>query len=114
MQRIAIEPRANWKETVESQGLLFSEEDGHQFWDESAYYRLTERDVVNLEEATRTLHEMCIQAATRLIEENRLDEVGVPPPYHGLVRESWERDDPSLYGRFAVVGRRKAKTCSKL
>jgi glutathionylspermidine synthase len=103
MQRLQIEPRQDWVRTVEGQGLLFGESAQHRFWDESAYYRLSERDVEQLEKATQSLASMCIEAGEHIIREDRMAEVGIPRAFQRMVRESWERNDPSLYGRFDLV-----------
>ncbi len=103
MERLTIAPRAGWEATVEAQGFLFHESDAGSTWCESAYYRLTEHDVEVLESATSELHGMCLRAAAQLVERDALDRVGVPPVMRELVKASWRRRDPGLYGRFDLA-----------
>lgn len=103
MNRHTITPRANWQQIVESQGLTFHETDAGSTWDESAYYTLSPRDVERLEAATRSLHEMCLEAVHALVKNNELGRVGIPRAYRAWVAESWRRRDPSLYARFDLA-----------
>jgi len=100
MLRIPSAPRAGWRETVESQGLLIHSIGGEPYWDESAYYLFEAGEVDRIEEATRRLDAMCLEAVEHVIAEGRLDELGIPAPFHDFVAESWERDEHSIYGRF--------------
>ncbi|HEX8875400.1 MAG TPA: glutathionylspermidine synthase family protein, partial [Phycisphaerales bacterium] len=108
MRRIAIQPRANWRESVQAQGLTFLEVDGWELWDESAYYELGERDVEQLEGATRALVSMCGEAVDLLVREDRLHLVGIPERYREYVKKSWLLGEPSLYGRFDLAYDAKA------
>jgi len=47
MQRIAIEPRPDWKAQAENLGFQFHTIDGETYWDESAYYAFTLEQVEN-------------------------------------------------------------------
>ena len=53
MQRFRSQPRRDWRQTVESQGLLFHSPEGETYWDESAYYRFTRAEIDVLEKATQ-------------------------------------------------------------
>lgn len=88
---------------MQSQGLVFLETEGWELWDESAYYELTERDVEQIEGATRALTAMCREAVDMLVRENRLSIVGVPEKFHEYVSKSWLLGSPSLYGRFDLA-----------
>ena len=58
MLRHRIEPRPNWQQTVESQGMLYHSLDNVPYWDESAYYQFTESEIDTLEAATYALDQM--------------------------------------------------------
>lgn len=103
MQRIRIHPRSGWERIVESQGLHFHTLDGVPYWDESAYYRFTSRQIDEIEQATYALDEMCLQAAAFVIAERRLADLQIPPAFWDFVAESWERDELTIYGRFDLV-----------
>jgi glutathionylspermidine synthase len=103
MKRIAINPRANWEDKVESIGLAWHTPDGQKYWDESAYYQLNSAEVDELEKAANDLHMLCIQAAQKVIDGNRFAELGIPHDAVPFICNSWERDDFSLYGRFDFI-----------
>ncbi len=103
MLRMETTPRPDWTKIVESQGLLFHSIDGQPYWDEAAYYLFEAGEVDLIEEATYRLNEMCLEAAGDLIESGRLDELGIPEPFHRFVAESWEHDEHTIYGRFDLA-----------
>ena len=103
MYRKRVAPRLDWQRIVEDQGLDFHTIDGDLYWDESAYYEFTARQIDALEAATNALHEMSLAAVQHVLDEDRFDEFQIPAGLHEWVRASWDRDDPSLYGRFDLV-----------
>lgn len=103
MHRINIVPRANWQTRVEEVGLTYHTPGGVTYWDESAYYAFTTREVEVLESAANEMHQLCIGAAQHVIDEERFAELNIPADAVPLIINSWERDDFSLYGRFDFV-----------
>ncbi|MEO7716781.1 MAG: glutathionylspermidine synthase family protein [Capsulimonas sp.] len=103
MQRIAISPRPDWQAKVEALGLVYHSTDGKPYWNESAYYRFTARQVDEIEAATNTLHAMCLEAAQHVIDHNRFAELGVPPAAVETIKAAWEAEPPSIYGRFDLA-----------
>jgi len=103
MKRHEITQRPDWQSRVEEVGLTYHTPEGQKYWDESAYYELTAPEVDNLEKAANDLHELCIRAAEEVIERNRFAELGIPPEAVPYIKNSWERDDFSLYGRFDLA-----------
>jgi glutathionylspermidine synthase len=104
MKRFSITPRSNWQKTVESQGLIYhTTDEGKPYWDESAYYALSEREVDELERATMALNDMCLKAATHVIEGGFFDLLGIDARSAELVRQSWEQDELTIYGRFDLA-----------
>src|SRR5436309_2888799 len=72
MKRITANPRADWEQTVESQGFLFhTGDEGQPYWDESAYYQFTRAEIDAIERATYALDEMCLQAVEYVVSEGR-------------------------------------------
>lgn len=102
MKRIPIQPRSNWQQRNEELGFDFHSKDG-PYWDESAYYSFSEREIDTLEEATAELHRICLEAADHVVRHNRFAELGISSEYAQLCRVSWERQDFSLYGRFDIA-----------
>ncbi len=103
MDRHESAARKGWEQIVESQGLTFHTVEGKTYWDESAYYELTERDATAIQEAADALWAMCLEAVARLIDRGELGRVGIPGAYQPLVAESWRKREPSLYGRFDLA-----------
>lgn len=105
MKRIAIEPRDGWMETVENQGVVYHHTlhpDGvvRPYWNESAYYRFTMDQIDDLERVTNELIEMSLAAAEEIIEHDRFAELAIPAHCVEPIKESWEAEPPSIYGRF--------------
>src|SRR5579862_6942096 len=100
MQRAPIDPRPNWQKTVESQGLVFHTPGGQTYWDESAYYHFGRSEIDILEKATYELDQMCLAAVQRVIDENLFDRFQIPASFVDYVKESWEHDEITIYGRF--------------
>jgi glutathionylspermidine synthase len=43
---------------------------------------------------------MCIDAAQRVIDRELFDQFAIPPEFVTVVVDSWNNDDPTLFGRF--------------
>src|SRR3954447_7845706 len=99
MRRIANAPRAEWQKKVESVGLTWHS--GEQpYWNESAYYEFTAKEVDTLEAATNELEKMTLAAAQHVIDEKLYADLRIPESAVPLIEASWEAEPPSLYGRF--------------
>jgi len=76
MQRHKIAPRKGWQKTVEQQGLTFHTPEAlpagaRPYWDESACYEFSGKEVDVLEAAANQLQEMCLAAAQHVIDKKR-------------------------------------------
>jgi glutathionylspermidine synthase len=91
------------RQKAEEQGLTFHTIAGKPYWNESACYCLTAREVDELEDAANELHRLCIEAAGRVIQQGLWGRLGIPPAAVPVIRASWGRDDSSLYGRFDLA-----------
>jgi glutathionylspermidine synthase len=103
MKRHPLNPRPDWREKAEAIGFTFHSHEAGPYWDESACYELTAREVDILESAANTLHQLCIDAAEVVIERNWWHRLGIPQIAIPGILRSWERDDFSLYGRFDLA-----------
>lgn len=113
MKRVAIQERADWRQTAESLGFLFHTIDGEPYWDESAYYQFSLAQIENdLEDPTAELHGMCMDLVEQVVQsEQLLSRLSIPPAYYDLIRTSWREGHPHLYGRmdFSYSGHGPAK-----
>ena len=103
MQRLSITPRTDWKQKVEELGLLYHSTMGSLYWNESAAYRFSTREVEVLEAATNELHEICLEAVQHVIDQERFSELGIPPIAVPAIIRTWDEEPPSLYGRFDLA-----------
>jgi glutathionylspermidine synthase len=102
MRRIPANPRPGWQERVEAAGLAWHTGE-RPYWNESAYYRFTAREIAGIEAATNELEAMTLRAAGHIIENRLYTRMGVPPLAAPLIEASWEAEPPSLYGRFDLA-----------
>ena len=52
--------RNSWRSIVEGQGLIYHTPNGNRYWDESAYYEFTSKEVDSIEATTNELWNMPI------------------------------------------------------
>jgi len=102
MERKIITPRLNWEKRVEDIGFGFHTSDT-PYWDESAYYEMSKYDIHLIEKATNDLWEMCLETVDYIIENKLYDKFSIPLKFHNKIKESWDDDHPSIYGRFDFV-----------
>jgi glutathionylspermidine synthase len=100
MIRHSITPRPDWREKVESDGLLFHTIEGGTYWDESACYELSSAQVDELEAAANEVHARCVDAAQHIIDHKRWADLSIPEAAIPEILSAWDHDDPSIYGRF--------------
>jgi len=101
MIRKSIVPRENWKELTEKQGLIYNTlDDGTPYWDESAYYEFKSSEIDAIEKATYDLHQLYLDAAQYIIDNDWFERLGIPFMIVPLIKDAWEKEPPALYGRF--------------
>lgn len=78
---------------------------GEPYWDESAYYRFSLKQIENdLEDPTAELHQMCLQAVDKVIrDEYWLMRFRIPQEHWDFIGRSWTNKDPSLYSRLDLA-----------
>lgn len=113
MQRVPVAERDDWKETAREHGFDFHSIDDDPYWDESAYYRFTLRQVEDdLEDVTEELESLCFGVVERaLADELVLRRLAIPEAFWDLITESWRQKHRNLYGRmdFSYDGKGPAK-----
>ncbi len=99
MRRRQMSPRGDWPNRLEQIGFTYHSMTGG-YWREDAAYEFSEGEIDRLESATEALHQLCVEAAGRVIRDNRFAELRIPEDWRPLIIRSWERQDSSVYGRF--------------
>jgi len=118
MNRIHHAPREGWQARVESQGLTYhthaatpfhrdavtptpTSDAPRPYWCETAHYELSAAEVDALEAAADAVHGLCLQVIPRTLDQAWImGRLGLPEHAGPLLRASWERQEPSFYGRF--------------
>ena len=102
MKRIDLEERPGWRDQAQRLGFTFHNLDGDPSWDETKAYVFTQEQVErDLRDVTHELNQMCLAAVDLAVDNERiLESLAIPEDFWDLVRNSWRRGDPSLYGRF--------------
>lgn len=113
MRRVASPPRPDFTQRAAEIGFAFAEIDGETYWDESARYEFTLREIEDdLEGPTEELGALCREVAGKAVrDEASLRRLAIPEHAWDLIADSWKRGDRSLYGRFdfAYDGKGAAK-----
>jgi glutathionylspermidine synthase len=95
--------RTAWESAVESKGLIYHTPEGRKYWDESAFYEFTAKEVDSLEAATNELWTMWLAAIQRVIDQNRFAELRIPAAAVPLILSTWDQEPPALHGRFDLA-----------
>jgi glutathionylspermidine synthase len=105
MRRIAIAERPDWRDTATRLGFRFHTIDGEPYWDESAYYAFSLRQIENdLEDPTAELHQMAMDLVGDILRsESLMEQLAIPAAYRDWIAESWRRGEPHLYGRMDLA-----------
>jgi len=97
MKRTRVIPRSDYKEQLESVGVLWHSVD--DYWSESTCYEFTIAEVDKLEAVTGELHDMAIKAAEHVVEKKLYSKIGIDASLVPAIENSWNEDHPQVYGR---------------
>jgi glutathionylspermidine synthase len=104
MRRRTVTPRDNWQKRVEKVGLTYHTlADGTPYWDESAYWEFSAREIDRLEAATNEIQRLALAAGDVILNQNRLAQMGIPAAAHDAIRTAWNAEPPALYGRLDLA-----------
>ena len=113
MKRVAIAERRDWRDKAAAAGFRFHTIDGAPYWDESAYYAFSLRQIEDdLEDPGAELHAMALDLVGEVVaSEELMHRLAIPAAFRDWIAASWQRRDPYLYGRldFAYDGTGPAK-----
>jgi glutathionylspermidine synthase len=100
MKRLTLPARADWKTSVEAQGLVWHSDRGEEGWNEQAAYLLQQTEVKKLCDAATEIVELMQRSAEYVIRNNLWSVLGLEQHEAQLIVSSWERREWSLHGRF--------------
>jgi len=101
MRRVSVRPRSGWQKKVESHGLIWHTVNGQPYWNESACYRFSARQIDEIEAATAELYRISMQGVQHVIDNNLFDQLGIPQFIVPLIVRAWNDEPPALnHGRF--------------
>ena len=113
MLRRSAPIRPDLTKQAEFFGFEFCTFEGETYWDESAYYQFTLKQIEDdIETPTNELEQMCLTAVDKVINDQYwLEKFAIPEPFWPLLAKSWRQKEPSLYGRmdFSYQGKGHAK-----
>ncbi|MEI8611786.1 glutathionylspermidine synthase family protein [Enterovibrio sp. Hal110] len=105
MFRVSSTPRQNWKKLADEYGFGFHTMYGEPYWDESAYYQFTLKQIEqDIETPTEELHQMCLDVVDRVVkDEYWLKRFQIPQTHWQGILDSWTAREPSLYSRLDLA-----------
>ena len=99
MKRLIVQQRPDWRIKFEELGFSFHSMEGG-YWSEGVCYEFTAAQIDHLEEVTQELHEMSLKAVEQVISKDLFPKIGIGVQAATMVKDSWDRDEVSIYGRF--------------
>ena len=105
MFRSIIEQRPHWRESASEFGFNFHTLYGQAYWDESAYYQFSLKQIErDLEAPTQELHQMCLAVVEQVVADQQwMEKFKIPEQHWDFIRNSWLAKDPSLYARLDLA-----------
>ena len=105
MRRLTIPTRPNLHQRAADAGFTYWQVDGTDYWDEAACYAFKLAEIEEQFEApTNELAAMCLEVVEIVVcDTEKMETLGVPRSAMSSVAASWERQDPTLYGRFDLA-----------
>ena len=100
MRRISCAPRHAWSDKLACDGITWHTENGVVAWNDCATYAFTEEEIERIRRTAAEVHQLCMQAAAHVVRHNLWARLGIRNEDVPLIRDSWERQDWSLCGRF--------------
>lgn len=95
-----IQSRKNWVDIIESNGLTYHQD----YYQEGVAYEFNSQEVDRLELATQQIFELCCMAMEKILnDEDTFRRFKIPMKFFNKIRESWDKDYISLYGRFDLA-----------
>ncbi len=101
MERIPVAQRPDLAQAAAEHGFEFDDGAGIPYWDESAYYRFTSRQIDHdLEGPAEEIERMCFDVVERASnDETVMRRLGIAEPFGDYIAESWRNQERNVLGR---------------
>jgi len=99
MKRLVVEARKNWRVANQENGRSYLHSEGC-YWNENHCYSISEAEKQELENATAELHRLCLGAVEYVVKNELYELLKIPNSIQPFIKQSWERCEKSVYGRF--------------
>ncbi len=101
MERIPVAQRPDLARAAAEHGFEFRDGIGIPYWDESAYYRFTSRQIEHdLEGPAEEIERMCFDVVERASnDETVMRRLGIAESFGSFISESWRNQDRNILGR---------------
>ncbi len=105
MERISIQPRADWQAKNEQIGFDWHTQNGQTYWDETAYWKFTQADIAQIQSTVSDGYAMLVEAIDYVIKNKLLAYFGYTPEVSAMIESSWnDRDDETpIFGKFGLA-----------
>ncbi|OMH39425.1 glutathionylspermidine synthase family protein [Motiliproteus sp. MSK22-1] len=105
MLRMPIRQRPDWQALAEQYGFKFHTMYGETYWDESAYYQFTLKQIEeDIEDPTTEIHQMCLAVVDKVVQsEDLMHRFQIPRSHWDRIAQSWQDREPSLYSRIDLA-----------
>ena len=104
MKRLILTPRPNWQQRCKEVGFDYynlPSSDGSMYWSDTKAYQFTSKEVDLIDDATLELHQMCMDWVENMVRSGQYaPQFGFSNKDISLIEQSWNRHEPSLFGRF--------------
>ena len=102
MKRHRLPVRPNWQAEAEKVRFFWHTPEGVPYWDESAAYSFTLKEIEdNLEAPAAEIEAMCLDFASRAMKDEAiLTRLAIPRAFWQAITDSWNGGCRNLYGRF--------------
>lgn len=104
MKRITgLQPRADMVEQLLDVGFDYYDlpsSDGSHYWSDHTAYEFSLAEIEQVEDAANELHQMCLDFVADEVKQGDYQHYQFSELQKQLIEQSWQRQDPHLYGRF--------------
>ncbi len=95
-----LTPDPNWQKQWENIGFGYHTENNIPYWIENYYFSIQEEFADKLYDATAEIWQMSLKAVQYVIDNNLFEQFKIPLYIVEHIKENWNKQTPSVYGRF--------------